>query len=336
MAPMAAAAVPGGTPNYFGPDPNWANSPLPVVTVDPATGAVTSITGGIRKFMDTLPGLNAPNNLGQEIPIANPDTITFSGCDYYEIALQEYSEKMHTDLPPTKLRGYVQLNNGTDPATGTNTVAPAAIHYLGPLVIAQKDRPVRVKFTNQLPIGAGGNLFIPVDTTVMGAGMGPLDMIGMPGMKEMYTQNRATLHLHGGNTPWISDGTPHQWTVPAGETTQYPKGLSTENVPDMWFDPATHAVVPAGTPGATNDPGPGSMTFYYTNQQSARLMFYHDHAYGITRLNVYAGEAAGYLLQDPVEAGLAATGVLPADQIPLVIQDKTFVDAANIAWQDPT
>jgi hypothetical protein len=31
------------------------------------------------------------------------------------------------------------------------------------------------------------------------------------------------------------------------------------------------------------------MTFYYTNQQSARLMFYHDHAWGITRLNVYAG-----------------------------------------------
>ena len=32
--------------------------------------------------------------------------------------------------------------------------------------------------------------------------------------------------------------------------------------------------------------------FFYTNQQSARLMFYHDHAWGITRLNVYAGEAA--------------------------------------------
>ena len=27
-------------------------------------------------------------------------------------------------------------------------------------------------------------------------------------------------------------------------------------------------------------------------------MFYHDHAWGITRLNVYAGEAAGYLLTD--------------------------------------
>ena len=34
------------------------------------------------------------------------------------------------------------------------------------------------------------------------------------------------------------------------------------------------------------------MTFYWTNQQGGRLMFYHDHAYGITRLNVYVGEAA--------------------------------------------
>ena len=44
--------------------------------------------------------------------------------------------------------------------------------------------------------------------------------------------------------------------------------------------------------------------YYYTNQQSGRLMFYHDHAYGITRLNVYVGEAAGYLLVDPTEDDL--------------------------------
>ena len=58
------------------------------------------------------------------------------------------------------------------------------------------------------------------------------------------------------------------------------------------------------------------MTFYYSNQQSARLMFYHDHAFGITRLNVYAGEAAGYLLQDPTEAALVSGNIVPADQIP--------------------
>ena len=62
-----------------------------------------------------------------------------------------------------------------------------------------------------------------------------------PDGKNMYTQNRATLHLHGGITPWISDGTPHQWITPAGEKTAYPKGVSVRNVPDMpeswrWFD----------------------------------------------------------------------------------------------------
>ena len=82
-------------------------------------------------------------------------------------------------------------------------------------------------------------------------------------------------------------------------------------------------------------PGDGQMTFYYTNQQSGRLLFYHDHAYGITRLNVYAGEAAGYLITDPVEDALifnGTSGVIPNNGggvytygIPLIIQDKTFV-----------
>ena len=42
-----------------------------------------------------------------------------------------------------------------------------------------------------------------------------------------------TLHLHGGITPWISDGTPHQWITPANETTPWPQGVSVQNVPDM-------------------------------------------------------------------------------------------------------
>ena len=295
---VARMANPGGTPHYFGPDANWAFSPP------------------LRKFVDTLPGLGPTNanNLGQYISVATPDTVTHPGSDYYEISVRQYTEQMHSDLPPTTLRGYVQTNNGTD-ANGQNTVAPAPIHYLGPLIIAQKNRPLRIKFTNELPTGAGGDLFIPVDTTTMGAGMGPLGMDAMP---MNYTQNRATLHLHGGHTPWISDGTPHQWITPAGEDTPYPKGVSVSNVPDM------------------PDPGDGSMTFFYSNQQSARLLFYHDHSWGITRLNVYAGEAAGYLITDAAETALVGSGLIPADQIPLIIQDKSFVDAATIGTTDPT
>ncbi len=286
---------------------------------------------GIRKFVDTLPGLTpaGANNLGKFLPVAVADTVSYPGSDYYEIGVVQYTEQMHSDLPPTTLRGYVQLNDPASPAVkdaSGNILSWPQAHYLGPVIVAQRNVPVRVKFYNLLPAGAGGDLFIPVDSTVMGAGMGPDGV-------NMYAQNRATLHLHGGATPWISDGTPHQWTTPAGEATAYPKGVSVKDVPDM---PPS---------------GPGVMTFFYTNQQSARLMFYHDHSYGITRLNVYAGEAAGYLVSDPVEqtlinggtvsgpagnSALVAAGTIPAEQIPLIIQDKAFVDATTIGTLDPT
>ncbi len=61
---------------------------------------------------------------------------------------------------------------------------------------------------------------------------------------ECFKDNRATLHLHGGVTPWISDGTPHQWITPANETTPWPQGVSVGNVPDM-----VGGAQPAGVPG---------------------------------------------------------------------------------------
>ena len=75
------------------------------------TGAHAQVSGGLRKFVDTLPGLGAgnANNLGQYLSVAVPDQTTYPGSDYYEIAVVEYEEQMHSDLPPTKLRGYVQL-----------------------------------------------------------------------------------------------------------------------------------------------------------------------------------------------------------------------------------
>jgi FtsP/CotA-like multicopper oxidase with cupredoxin domain len=317
-----ASATVLGPINSITVDTPGSGYSAPIVTITDATGVnaiaepkMGGITGGLRKFVDSLPGLNydGRNNLNNYIPIAIADTSTYPGADYYEIELGQYIQQLHSDLPPTTLRGYRQTNTSDPTVSG--------FHYLGPIIIARRDVPVRIKFTNSLPTGMDGDLFLPVDTTVMGAGMGPTG--------EMYTQNRATLHLHGGLVPWISDGTPHQWTTPAGESTAYPKGVSVQNVPDM------------------PDPGDGSLTFYYNNQQSARLMFYHDHSYGITRLNVYAGEAAGYVLTDNVEQdlinGTNVSGVnpgllriLPDVGIPLIFQDKTFVDETTILAQDPT
>jgi FtsP/CotA-like multicopper oxidase with cupredoxin domain len=315
-------------PDYFG-NANWAYSPL------------------LRKFINAMPGLGpeGANDLKQYIPVAVPDQTTYPDSDYYEIAVVEFEEQMHSDLPSTTLRGYVQLSTAVIPGKqipltyaddipilkgdGTQAYAVDDPHYMGPAIIATRDVPVRIKFYNLLPTGSAGDLFIPVDTTVMGAGMGPLGHDAMP---MNYTQNRSDTHLHGNNTVWISDGTPHQWITPAGEDTPYPQGVSVVNVPDM---------------ETVDDPRDGMQTLYYTNAQPARLMFYHDHSYGITRLNVYVGEAAPYLITDEVEQdlinGTNNSGVnpelqqiLPGTGIPLVIQDKTFVDTGTIPDTDPT
>jgi spore coat protein A len=144
---------------------------------------------------------------------------------------------------------------------------------------------------------------MPVDTTIAGANQ---------------AQNRTATHLHGGHVPWISDGGPFDWFDPTGL-----HGASFLN---------------NFVPGAAT--GPGQAEYYYPNDQSARLMWYHDHAFGITRINAYAGIASAYVIRDAFEAALRNQG-LPdyiengGREIPLVFQDKIFV-GSNILTVDPT
>jgi FtsP/CotA-like multicopper oxidase with cupredoxin domain len=330
---------------------------------------------GIRKFVDDLPGLCDPAGVaapacpttGKYIPLAVPEHVMYNGveADQYVIGLVQYRTQFSSDLPPTLVRGYVQIKTGNIPGiqgvqlqnelfdgtfqdTGYTGVTPP--QWLGPVIKATKNKPVRIVFRNLLPTGSDGDLFLPTDSSLMGAGMLPMDM-GAPmndgtvadevrnpmcsdypkDPAKCFVDNRATLHLHGGTTPWISDGTAHQWITPAGQVTDWPQGVSVQDVPDMLTNPSDPTSVVCG---ANDD---GCQTFYYTNQQSARLLFYHDHSWGITRLNVYAGEAAGYLISDDTEKTLLANGTIPSDQIPLIVQDRTFVpDAAQLALQDPT
>ncbi len=329
------------------------------------------ITPGIKKFEDALPGLCTPPNCpttGKYIPLAVPEAKKYEGieADEFVIGLVQYRTSFSSSLPDTLVRGYVQLeteknaaisqhfpltNADLDPTkdgtpaliNGQQAYAVTPPQWLGPTIAATKNKPVRIVFHNLLPTGTKGDLFLPTDSSLMGSGMLPMDMTmpqedtksvtdevrnpvctESPKNAMCFKDNRATLHLHGGITPWISDGTPHQWITPAGEDTGYPEGVSVENVPDM------------NVCAADDD---GCQTFYYTNQQSARLMFYHDHAWGITRLNVYAGEAAGYMISDDTEGKLISSGTIPdaAATIPLIVQDRTFVpDAVQLAQQDPT
>ncbi len=65
-----------------------------------------------------------------------------------------------------------------------------------------------------------------------------------------------------------------------------------------------------------------SRVCHYPNRQDAAMLWYHDHAMGTSRLNLYAGLMGVYLLRDEQEARLK----LPAGrfELPLVLYDRIF------------
>ncbi len=182
------------------------------------------------------------------------------------------------------------------PATDTYSYATKDVpaDYLGPTIIAQKGKKVVIKFTNNLPIGQ--HLFHDaIDTTITGSLDGP-NADGSPWPDE----NRVCVHLHGGKVRPEFDGGPRDWFSPVGskQTNPYPE---------------------AATFGLKD-----SHVYKYPNDQPATLLWYHDHAWGITRFNPFAGLAAAYILRDNIEKFLIRIDALPSGkyEVPIVLQDR--------------
>lgn len=110
---------------------------------------------------------------------------------------------------------------------------------------------------------------------------------------------RTVVHLHGANVAADSDGHPEAWF---SKNNHYTGAKYTREV------------------------------YEYTNHQAGATMWYHDHAIGITRLNVYAGLAGFYLIRDFLEKRLN----LPEGkyEIPLMIQDKQFNKDGSLFYPD--
>lgn len=106
-------------------------------------------------------------------------------------------------------------------------------------------------------------------------------------------------HLHGGHSSSASDG-----------------------IPEAWFT-QNHR---------HTGPGYVERVYTYENDQDAAPLWYHDHALGITRQNVYAGLAGFYLLQDETEQALVANGYLPGRefQFGMAVQDRAFKEDGSL------
>jgi spore coat protein A, manganese oxidase len=112
-------------------------------------------------------------------------------------------------------------------------------------------------------------------------------------------------HIHGAMPP-----------APAVRTVPHLHGSRSESesdgLPEKWFTPGKSAV------------------YRYPNGQQATALWYHDHALGITRLNVYAGLSGLYFLRDAFERSLN----LPSGdyEIPLILQDRTLDQQGQLVY----
>jgi spore coat protein A, manganese oxidase len=167
--------------------------------------------------------------------------------------------------------------------------------YPGPTILAYEGVPITVHWQNKLPLT--GHL-LPVDTSLHFA-----ESLTHP-LSSGYVP--IVTHLHGGHNDSIYDG-----------------------LPDQWF-------TQSGGGNGPRDVGPGfvTSTMTYDNDQQAATLWYHDHALGITRLNVYAGLAGFYVLEDENRFALVKDGVLPSGSydIGMAIQDRAFTSDGQLYY----
>ena len=276
--------------------------------------------------------------------------------DYYEISMKQISEQiLPAGFPATTVWGYGAIN-------GAGSRNPLLIHHAPSLTIeAQAGRPVRVKWINDLRNADGSFLphLLPVDPTLHWANppqtpdeegnAGPDRRPAFSGTPGAYTGPVPIVsHLHGAvGVGDESDGYAEAWYLPAANN--IPAGYATEGT---WYD--YFAGKASASYGATW--GPGSATFQYPNLNRASTIWYHDHALGMTRLNVYAGPAGFYIVRGGpsgdravLDSRFGTAAVLPGPapmdgdrfpsnktyyEIPIAIQDRSFNDDGSLFYPD--
>ncbi len=116
------------------------------------------------------------------------------------------------------------------------------------------------------------------------------------GSEEGVPEVRTVTHVHGALVLPESDGYPDAWVTSDGKA------------------------------GSVRPANP----CHYPNDQEARMLWYHDHAMGSTRLNIHAGLAGMYFIRDDEEDALN----LPRGkfEIPLLIQDRSFNEDGSLFY----
>jgi len=313
-----------------------------MMVLEPATAAPKAAAGIIDP--KTIPKYT--NQLITNIPVYTPTNVKDGNGN---VIRQDYTVTMtalnEAILPPgTPVTGNVV---GYDPVTGAPlthvwgysglTNAGVFAHSPSASFIATTNIPSRVTWINSI----SEPQFLPVDPTIHWANpmKMPMNMPGTaPGLPAPYPA--FPTGFDGTVTATNPNGYNAQAPVPLVPHLHDGEVLSTsDGGPDAWFTyngitGPTYSSndVLLGTAGASNQ-----AVYNYPNAQNPTTLWYHDHALGMTRLNVMSGLAGYYLLKDPpatttittptaanFDQYMTQTFQYGVNEIPLAIQDRTF------------
>lgn len=197
--------------------------------------------------------------------------------------------RLHADLPAARLWSY-RLTHG-------EVVSEGAGHtYLGPTVEVERGEQVAAAWENGVLPAADDPGTLPyevvkIDSADPAAGTVPQNLPGAAGALD-DAQDPARGRLRNLRAALVT----------------HLHGGRTQADSDGWPD---------------NTAAPGQAAHYtYHNDQPATMLWYHDHAMHVTRLNVFAGLAGAWIIRDAEEAALN----LPSGrhELPLVIQDRNL------------
>ena len=257
------------------------------------------------------------------IPPVMPMDRRGADIDFYTIGVRQFREQiLPPGLPATTVWGYGSIRH------------PGTFHYPSLTIEAEHGRATHVRWVNQLHDRRGRYLphLLPVDPTLHWANPpgGPSGRDKRPHFTSTpgpYTGPVPIVtHLHGGRSAEESDGYSEAWYLP--KAANIPQGYARAGSFYEQFRNKFEAKYDV----PWNE---GDAVFHYGNESRETALWFHDHALGITRLNVYAGLAGFYLLRGGA-TGLPE-GALPGPapelgdppgknyrEIPIMIQDRSF------------
>ena len=344
-----------------------ASGTVPVkVTPNTAVDNTVALPGG------TLNPLLIPKFV---TPLVIPPVMNTTGAaNNYSIAVRQFKQQILPGgiwntltsrldgFPATTIWSYGPSGDPVPDSAalgGGAGIAPAAnsqFNYPAYTVETKADTQVKVRWINDLvdangnyiphPLAIDQNLHWANPPQVCADGVSRTNCMGMN--PAPYTGPVPIItHVHGAHVASNSDGYPEAWWLPAAKN--IPAGYARSG---SLFDDST----------GKNPGNLGYADFLYRNDQPATTLWYHDHALGMTRTNVYMGPAGFWLVRGdhtpstgpvvldkvddssttavndgvlPGPAPVAGNSVLalnsPGDpvrnkirEIPIVIQDRSF------------